>query len=54
MSSMRGILSVNTCTAFGTAANPLDRSTPEQEAGATFRWKSHQFDWGLLNGLWAQ
>jgi len=48
----RGILSVNTYATFGTSANPLDGSTAEREASATLTWKSRQFDWGLLEGLW--
>jgi hypothetical protein len=50
----RGILSVNTYSNFGYAASKLDASTVERETSATLRWKSRQFDWGLLNGLWAK
>lgn len=50
--SPRGMLSVNTYAEFGLAANRLDGSTPEREASATREWKSRQFDWGLLMGLW--
>jgi hypothetical protein len=50
----RGILSVNTYSTFGYAASKLDASTVEREMSATLRWKSRQFDWGLLNGLWAR
>jgi hypothetical protein len=50
----RGILSVHTYAAFGMAANKLDGSTLEREASATLAWKSRQFDWGLLKGLWPQ
>jgi len=48
----RGILSVNTYSKFGLAANPLDATTPEQEARATRGWKTARFDWGLFTGLW--
>jgi hypothetical protein len=48
----RGILSVNAYSKFGMSAIALDISTPERETNATFEWKSAQFDWGLLNGLW--
>ena len=47
-----GILSVNTYAAFDTAAHALDASTVEREIGTTLAWKSAQFDWGLLQGLW--
>jgi hypothetical protein len=50
----RGILSVNTYSNFGYAATKLDGSTLEHETSATLRWKARQFDWGLLNGLWAR
>jgi len=50
--STRGILSVNTYAAFGLAANPLHVTTADQEASAIREWKSRQFDWGLLVGLW--
>jgi hypothetical protein len=50
----RGILSVNTYSNFGYAASKLDASTLERETSATLRWKSRQFDWGLLQGLWAR
>lgn len=50
----RGILSVNTYSNFGHAAPKLDASTLEGETSATLRWKSRQFDWGLLQGLWAR
>jgi hypothetical protein len=50
----RGILSVNTYSNFGYAASKLDVSTLERETTATLRWKSRQFDWGLLQGLWAR
>lgn len=50
----RGILSVNTYAAFGMAANRLNASTLESETNATLAWKSRQFDWGLLRGLWLQ
>jgi hypothetical protein len=52
--SARGILSVNTYSNFGTAASKLDSSTLEREMTATLRWKSRQFDWGLMKGLWAR
>lgn len=50
----RGILSVNTYSDFGQAAPKLDGSTLERETSATVHWKSRQFDWGLLKGLWVQ
>ena len=50
----RGILSVNTYSNFGQAAPKLEGSTLEREASATLRWKSRQFDWGLLKGLRAR
>jgi len=50
----RGILSVNTYSDFGQAAPELDGSTLERETSATVRWKSRQFDWGLLKGLWVR
>ena len=50
----RGILSVNTYSDFGQAASKLDGSTLELETSATVRWKSRQFDWGLLTGLWVR
>ena len=52
--SARGILSVNTYSSFGTAAPKLDESTLERETSAALRWKSRQFDWGLLKGLWVR
>ena len=48
----RGILSVNSYSHFGTEANALEASTQEREARATIAWKSSQFDWGRLTGLW--
>lgn len=48
----RGILSVNTYANFGMSANKLSESTQESETNATLTWKSSQFDWGLLKGLW--
>lgn len=48
----RGILSVNTYANFGTGANKLSGSTQESETNDTLTWKSSQFDWGLLKGLW--
>ena len=50
----RGILSVNTYASFGTAANKLHDSTLELEADKMLTWKSSQFDWGLLKGLWRE
>jgi hypothetical protein len=50
----RGILSVNTYAAFRQEAHALDGSTQDREVSATFMWKSRQFDWGLLKGLWRQ
>jgi len=50
----RGILSVNTYAYFGTAANKLYESTFELEANKMLTWKSSQFEWGLLKGLWRE
>jgi hypothetical protein len=50
----RGILSVNTYSDFGAAATKLDSSTLEREVTAALNWKSRQFDWGLMKGLWAR
>ena len=49
-----GIFSVNSYGTFGMAAHPLDSSTVERETEETLAWKSRQFDWGLLQGLWRQ
>jgi hypothetical protein len=48
----RGILSVNSYSHFGMEANALEASTLEREVRATTAWKSGQFDWGRLTGLW--
>jgi len=50
----RGVLSVNTYAYFGTAAHKLQDSTLEREANEMLTWKSSQFDWGLLKGLWRE
>jgi hypothetical protein len=47
-----GILSVNTYASFGQSAYWLKSSTPERETDASLNWKTRQFDWGLLQGLW--
>jgi hypothetical protein len=49
-----GILSVNTYGSFGMAANELGSAVLERETGAALAWKSRQFDWGRLQGLWRQ
>lgn len=35
-----------------TAPDNGEGSTLERETTATLAWKSRQFDWGLLRGLW--
>lgn len=54
--SARGLFSVNSYTrSFSPPPRPAELTDMgiEREATVTIDWKQRQFDWGLLQGLWA-